>query len=462
MDDRLDVRISVENVEEPGTVRLDTPTQTIQALVDVTAVLIDDDDTFGVAWQWSRSTNGRTNWDDISGATSSTFTPTQETDAGHYIRATATYSDPHGPGKTARAVSPRVGDAPPVNSAPAFPTTEDGRREVQEDTPSGGVIDEPVAATDFNGDSLLYSLSGADAASFTIEPASGHIRVGPSLTLDFETRTTYRLTVSVSDRKDEFGVLDNDAVDDTVNVMITVIDVNEPPEVSGEAAPSFAEHAQAPIATYTATDPEGGTLTWTTDQSAEFWISSRGALHFATPPTYDGNPIQVTIFASDEGGRVRIAPRERQVTDEEDEGTVTIGPPRGWDDTDFEAELTDRDAHDVGGITWQWARSTNRSNWMDITTATLASYRAVPDDIGNYLRATASYTESQGSDIKRHRSRSLDASRMSTRSPLRTSSPCSPNPRRPARSVKVRMRAGRLERPCGQLIPTPATSSPTP
>ena len=45
MDDSLDVTISVENVEEPGTVRLDTTTQSIQARVEVTAVLIDDDDT---------------------------------------------------------------------------------------------------------------------------------------------------------------------------------------------------------------------------------------------------------------------------------------------------------------------------------------------------------------------------------------------------------------------------------
>ena len=130
-------------------------------------------------------------------------------------------------------------------------------------------------------------------------------------------------------------MLDNDAVDDTVDVTITVIDVNEPPEVTGEAAPSFAEHAQAPIATYTATDPEGGTLTWTTGQSTEFWISSRGALHFATPPTYDGNPspTQVTVIAADEGGESGSLIVSVTVTDEEDEGTVTIGPPRGWDDT---------------------------------------------------------------------------------------------------------------------------------
>ena len=216
--------------------------------------------------------------------------------------------------------------------------------------------------------------------------------------LDFETRNNYRVTVEVHDGADDSGN-PSTLVDDRLDVTINVIDVNEPPEVSGEAAPSFAEHAQAPIATYTATDPEGGTLTWTTDPSTEFWISSRGALHFATPPTYDGNPIQVTIIASHEDGESGSLIVRVTVTDEEDEGTVTIGPPRGWDGTRFDAELTDRDGV-VGGVAWQWARSTNRSTWTDITTATLASYRALPDDIGNYLRATASYRDRQGSDSK--------------------------------------------------------------
>ena len=62
-----------------------------------------------------------------------TYTPTLEEDRGNYIRATATYNDGHGPNKTAEKVSARVGDPPPVNSAPVFPSTENGQREVAED-----------------------------------------------------------------------------------------------------------------------------------------------------------------------------------------------------------------------------------------------------------------------------------------------------------------------------------------
>ena len=175
IDDTQAVTITVENEEEPGTVTLTTPTGTIQARAEVTAALEDDDIPTGVTWQWSRSPNGRTDWVNIQGATLAAYTPTLEEDRGDYIRATASYTDGHGPNKTANAVSRRVGDPPPVNSAPVFPSTEDGRREAEENSAGGTAVGAPVEATDLNaGDSavndpLAYSLSGTDAASFTID-----------------------------------------------------------------------------------------------------------------------------------------------------------------------------------------------------------------------------------------------------------------------------------------------------
>ena len=66
-DDSQDVTITLENVEEPGSVTLSTLTGTVQARVDVTATLSDDDIPTNVMWQWSRSPNGRTNWVNIAG-----------------------------------------------------------------------------------------------------------------------------------------------------------------------------------------------------------------------------------------------------------------------------------------------------------------------------------------------------------------------------------------------------------
>ena len=82
--------------------------------------------------------------------------------------------------------------------------------------------------------------------------------------------------MSVSDGADEFGDDDNYAVDDTVNVMITVIDINELPQITGDAALSFAENSTAPIATYTATDPDGDTLTYS--------LSGRDVVAFSIDP----------------------------------------------------------------------------------------------------------------------------------------------------------------------------------
>ena len=140
IDDTQAVTITVENVEEPGTVTLTTDTGTIQARAEVTAALEDDDIPTGVTWQWARSPNGRTDWVNVQGATLAAYTPTLEEDRGDYIRATASYTDGHGPNKTAAQVSPRVGDPPPVNSAPVFPSTEDGRREVEENSAGGTAV----------------------------------------------------------------------------------------------------------------------------------------------------------------------------------------------------------------------------------------------------------------------------------------------------------------------------------
>ena len=184
IDDTQAVAITVENVEEPGVVTLATDTGTIQARAEVTATLEDDDGVTGsVAWQWARSPNGRTDWVNIAGAVSAAYTPTLEEDRGNYIRATATYNDGEGSNKTANAVSARVGDPPPVNSAPVFPSTENGRREVEEDATDGTAVGAPVAATDLNaGDSnvndpLVYS-SHRDGRSFVYDRrlAPGRLR----------------------------------------------------------------------------------------------------------------------------------------------------------------------------------------------------------------------------------------------------------------------------------------------
>ncbi|MYD66321.1 MAG: hypothetical protein F4X26_10150 [Chloroflexi bacterium] len=403
IDDSIDVTITVGNEDEPGSVTLTTLTATIQARVEVTAVLEDDDEPVpgSISWAWHRSPNGRTDWVNLVGATSDRYTPTL-VDAGNFIRATASYNDGHGDNKTASEVSSRVGDPPPVNSAPAFPATETGTRDVPEDAQGGDAIGDPVAATDLNaGDSavndpLAYSLTGTDAASFTIDDGTGQIRLAQDVTLDFEGKRTYRVTVQVTDGRDQNGDDDMDAVDATRTVTISVTNVNEAPVVSGDTSPSIAENSSAAVATYTAADPERDTLEWSVS-SNDFWISDRGQLYFATPPDYeDGNTsFPVTVTATDPGGLEGRLDVTVAVTDVEEAGVVTLSPPRGWNGTQFEAELSDGD-DGVTGEAWQWARSSNRSSWHDIAGATSSSYTAVADDVGSYLRVSVDYSDNRG------------------------------------------------------------------
>ena len=348
VDDTQDVTVTLENVEEPGTVTLSTLTGTFQAQVEVTAALSDPDIPRDIIWQWSRSPNGRTGWFNIAGATNSAYTP-ELGEVGSYLRATARYTDGHGPNnEEARQVSARLGAPPPVNSDPVFPSTEDGRREVPENSVNGTSVGDPVGATDLNFDLLDYSLSGPDADLFTIDVQHGQLGVGPNVTLDYEGKRTYRVTVSVSDQADQFDERD-DLIDDTINVVITLTDVNEAPVVTGDTSPSFSENARTPVATYSAADPERDTLTWSVN-NLDLWISNRGQLYFMTPPPFqtfgnNRNDYDVAVTATDDGGLSGSLSLTVTVTDVEDEGVVTITPPRGWVDapTEFRADLTDGD-----------------------------------------------------------------------------------------------------------------------
>ena len=112
---------------------------------------------------------------------------------------------------------------------PEFDTDTDSRR-VDENTPPGVNIGNPVSATDADedgenndeiefGDTLTYSLSGTDAASFDIDASTGQLIT--KAPLDEETKRSYEVEVTV---KDSSGNSPNPQT-----VTITVTDVSEAP-----------------------------------------------------------------------------------------------------------------------------------------------------------------------------------------------------------------------------------------
>ena len=107
-----------------------------------------------------------------------------------------------------------------TNNAPVFsPAIVD--RSIVENIVAGEDIGAPVTATDADaGDTLTYTLGGADMASFDIVETTGQIRTKVDVSYDFEARSSYTVTVTASD-----GAAGAAAI-----VTISVTDVAEPPD----------------------------------------------------------------------------------------------------------------------------------------------------------------------------------------------------------------------------------------
>ena len=137
---------------------------------------------------------------------------------------------------------PEIMRAPDANVAPEFADSEDGARSVAEDTAAGFDIGNLVAASDANRDALTYALGGTDVAAFDIDMDTGQLMTLAAL--DYETKATYSVTVTASD---------SGGLSDSIDVTITVTNVDEPGAVSLSS--------QAPVVgialTASLTDPDG-------------------------------------------------------------------------------------------------------------------------------------------------------------------------------------------------------------
>ena len=223
-DDSIDatttVTINIIDVEEDGVVTLSDDEPGVGT--PLTTMFADGDGGVSVAsWQWARSANGRTVWTNISGATNDSSTTTLA-DADFFLRARIEYTDRRGGGKSAEAITTErvFGE----NQRPTFPSTESGARTVEENSQAGVSVGDPVAAENPEGDRLVYTLVGVNAAAFTIVESTGQLRTSEAL--NFETKPSYSVTVEVHDGRDGLGNIST-AVDDSKVVTVTVENVEE-------------------------------------------------------------------------------------------------------------------------------------------------------------------------------------------------------------------------------------------
>ena len=432
----FDVCIAVGNVQEAGKVTLvdgsgDELTQP-RARGAITAVLTDPDGSVtGVTWEWTKSpTSPNDNWPSQSIGAEAAYTPNNMEDIGSFLRATASYTDELAESQGAMATTIHsVLAVEDLKRAPAFPEEYAGGvdREIAENSPSTAYVGDPiVAAVDPDGMDVTYTLEGDDAAHFELAPDSRQIRVKGPVEVTVGTDTIYR-TVDLNreaeaPKKKTYTVMlkaSDGALDDTITVTITVTDRNEAPSTpmaaTGAAASlsitppgrvRYAEGNDGVVETYDTEGPgsdEATTWSLSGDDMAAFAISNGGMLTFNAVPDFEApadadtdNTYEVTVNAQVGTEALTLAVTVA-VTNEDEDGEVTLSSTRPAVEEEITATLADPDGG-VTGTSWQWARSEDGStDWTDIDTATSNSYTPVAADVGMFLRATASYSDREGS-----------------------------------------------------------------
>ena len=191
-----------------------------------------------------------------------------------FLQVTASYNDGHRNGKSETGTTSAVQAG--TNRAPTFTDGLETIREVAEDTGDGGNVGPVVGATDLDSDSLVYSLTGTDATSFTVDN-SGQIKVGASTTLNYESaKKSYTVIARVHDSKDANGGTDT-TIDDTIVVTIDVTNLNE----DGTVSLSMTQPSVRVQLTASLTDPDSGVI-------GESW-------QWTKADTKDGNCTGITI-----------------------------------------------------------------------------------------------------------------------------------------------------------------------
>ena len=219
-----------------------------------------------------------------------------------------------------------------ANQPPAFSPDAARPRSVPENTPSGQNIGPPVTATDPESDTLRYTLSGPDAASFNLVPSSGQLQTTQAAL----TPGNYTVSVSVGDGKAADGTSDQ-AIDDTTTVSIKVIRaVNRPPAFNhgaGRARRSVPENTPSgqnigpPV---TATDPESDPLRYTLS-GLDAWsfaiVPTSGQLRTRSSLDYERkNRYEVSVSVSD-GKAAATTTVDIYVTNVDETVTAPVPPP---------------------------------------------------------------------------------------------------------------------------------------
>ena len=449
MYDRVVVSVMVVNNNDGGEVSLSQREPQVGSSLAASVSDVDGEIS-NVDWQWYRLTAGDAVKEAITEpitipdtvcvekmvgtascvilkATSASYTPTEfdlgdadDADGARYLAARATYNDKFN-GDTKTMVD-GVSDAPvqaddAANTAPEFkdqdrnvPGVQDEAvtREVLESAGAEENIGDEFTASDSNDDLLMYTLGGPDADSFGLsDPArmGDSINLQTKAALDFETKDEYTVTITA---------MDPSGASDMITVTVMVTDVNEGAAIDEVETVMYAENDTDPVATFSATDPEGDAITWKLAgagvDNGKFAIGEDdGVLTFKDSPDYesagdgDENPDSViSQGVEDNMYKVSVTANDGsafaltvEVTDEDEPGSVSLDKPQPQVGRALKAiEFDDPDGTNEKSVAWSSGPSTE-GPWTDLE-VTNESYTPKAADAGNYLRVVFTYNDGFG------------------------------------------------------------------
>ena len=272
-------------------------------------------------------------------------------------------------------------------------------------------------------DEILYLLTSGGFGVFSLDSQTGEVSVKDDAPA-FTGGESYTLTVSITDSRNRLDAVDGD-MDDAIDIPVNVI-TNDDPEftTAGGTVFTVAEDAEQGdiVADLEIIDLDDDSLFY------EFYVNPASPFELVQDDVKVSNPEDLN-YESTNSYEVRVRIRDNknksgqsdlswddeltftiQVTNVDEDGSLTLSSANPQVDTEIVATLTDPDGVDLdegNEITWVARRSINnsQSNWTEIsstdTSSTTFSYTPVTVDVGETLQFEATYKdESDGTQSR--------------------------------------------------------------
>ena len=373
--------VTVTNVEEAGSVSFDSDTPTVSEAL--TASLDDPDGSVSsVTWQWARADAQDGTFADITSATSAAYTPAA-TDAGKWLRATASYTDGHGSGKTAAATAADAVSAKPkvslVLGASSINESGSGNSTTVKATlpsaaPSAVTVSlsaDPSAAVSFGASSVEIPANGTESATVSVTAVDNEVDAP-----DASVKISGAVSATAVTGPDDVTLTVVD--DDTKGVTVSATEVSV--DEGGSAGSYTVKLDSEPTADVTVTPASGDTGAVTVSGALTFTASNWSTAQTVTVTPVDDDDaddetvaVSHTVAGAGSGyGRVSAASVTVKVDDDEVVPLVCAGStatPAGSSAglvSDCDVLLASKDGL-RGSASLNWSNDLAIGSWEGVT-----------------------------------------------------------------------------------------------